>query len=72
MSTDTTNRPAGDPDSTGLPEEPDATGPIGGDAGQQDGPISERVGRDPGNLGDEPPTAGDTTFPTTEPSDLSM
>jgi hypothetical protein len=34
MSTDTTNRPAGDPDSTGLPEDPDATGPIGGDAGQ--------------------------------------
>jgi hypothetical protein len=64
---------ASDPNAPSLPEQPDARGPIGGDAGAQEGPISERVGRDPGNLNDQPPTAvGDVTHPTTEPSDLSM
>jgi hypothetical protein len=34
----------------------------GGDAG----PISTRVGRDPSNLGDEIPVAGDITVPSAE------
>jgi hypothetical protein len=56
----------------GLSDEPDEEGPIGGEAGAQDGPISERVGRDPGNLGDEPPAYGDETLPDDEPSNLQM
>jgi hypothetical protein len=72
MSDDYGRPAANDPNSPELPEQPDAQGPIGGDAGAQEGPISERVGRDPSNLGDEPPAAGDATFPSTEPSDLSM
>lgn len=69
MSTDLPKRdtPAGR-----LPEEPDARGPIGGDAGAREGPISERTGRDLGNLGDEPPAQGDVTHPTPDPSDLQM
>jgi len=72
MQTDPSRASASDPDATGLPEQPDAGGPIGGDAGAQEGPISERVGRDPGNLGDEPTTLGDTTHPTPEPGELQM
>ncbi|HVM31165.1 MAG TPA: hypothetical protein VM305_10425 [Candidatus Limnocylindrales bacterium] len=72
MSEEIGRSPVNDPDAPQLPDQPDAQGPIGGDAGAHEGPISERVGRDPGNLGDEPPTAGDVTFPSTEPSDLSM
>jgi hypothetical protein len=72
MSTDPTLSRASDPDATGLPEQPDARGPVGGDAGAQEGPISERVGRDPGNLGDEVPAPGDLTTPSPEPSDLQM
>ena len=40
MSTDPTLSRASDPDATGLPEQPDARGPVGGDAGAQEGPIS--------------------------------
>ncbi|CAN5640079.1 hypothetical protein BH23CHL7_BH23CHL7_00790 [soil metagenome] len=69
---DPTRSSASDPDATGLPEQPDARGPIGGDAGKQEGPISERVGRDPGNLGDEPTSMGDVTLPSTDPPDAQM
>jgi hypothetical protein len=72
MSDDIGRNAASDPDATNLPEQPDARGPIGGDAGAQEGPISERVGRDPANLGDEPATHGDLTTPSPEPSDLQM
>jgi hypothetical protein len=72
MSTDMGRSAANDPNAPELPDQPDAQGPIGGDAGAQEGPISERVGRDPGNLGDETPAAGDVTYPSPEPSDLSM
>lgn len=72
MPTDRDVPRAGHPDAPALPEEPDARGPIGGDAGAQEGPISERVGRDLGNLGDEVPAAGDETYPATDPPDLQM
>lgn len=47
-----------------LPEEPVLDGPIGGDRGAQEGPISERTGRNPGNLGDDVPGAGDELYPS--------
>jgi len=47
-----------------LPAEPAPSGPIGGRRGAQEGPISERVGRDPGNLGDEIPDSGDAVHPS--------
>lgn len=46
-----------------LPEEPAPEGPIGGERGAQEGPISERVGRNPGNLGDDVRGAGDEVYP---------
>lgn len=46
-----------------LPREPDPEGPIGGERGAQEGPISERTGRDPGNLGDDVPAQGDVVHP---------
>ncbi len=72
MSTRPDDLPPRDPDTGDLPEQPDARGPIGGDAGAREGPISERVGRNPGNLGDETPERGDVTLPDAEPSDLQM
>jgi hypothetical protein len=72
MADQPTDLPPRQPDLGDLPRQPDARGPIGGDAGAREGPISERVGRNPGNLGDEPPTATDTTHPSPEPSDLQM
>ena len=61
-----------------LPEDPVIDGPIGGDRGAQEGPISERTGRNPGNLGDDVRDAGDVTYPapdigsepSTGPSDM--
>jgi hypothetical protein len=46
-----------------LPDQPVIDAPIGGDRGAQDGPISERTGRNPGNLGDDVPSGADTTYP---------
>ena len=49
----------------GIPggtEEADRSGTDLGRLGE-DGPIGLRVGRDPGNLGDEVPTGGDVTYP---------
>ena len=59
-----TSRP-GDEPSGGRPESPDAQ-PLG-DRREEGGTISERVGRDPSNLGDEVPTIGDGQHPTPEP-----
>ena len=49
---------------------PDETGPdpvnedaLGGDRASEHGPISERAGRDPANLGDEVKTRGDVVHP---------
>jgi hypothetical protein len=49
---------------------PDETGPdpanedaLGGDRSAEHGPISERAGRDPGNLGDDVPGRGDVVHP---------
>jgi hypothetical protein len=36
---------------------------LGGDRASPDGPISERVGRNPGNLGDEVPAPTDVVHP---------
>jgi len=49
----------------GFPESPEPQ-PAG--RGRADGgTIAERVGRDPGNLGDEVADTGDLTHPTPEP-----
>ncbi len=52
-------KPDGDiPDATDL-----------GRLGEEGGPIGLRVGRDPGNLGDDVPSEGDVTYPG--PTDTS-
>ncbi len=50
----------------GLPtdaDEADRTGADLGRLGEEGGPIGLRLGRDPGNLGDEVPSGGDVTHP---------
>jgi hypothetical protein len=37
------------------------------DPAAEDAPIGLRVGRNPANLGDEVPEAGDVTYPTPDP-----
>lgn len=54
---------------TDLPEEPAPGGPIGGRRGADEGPISERVGRDPGNLGGDVPAASDVVHPAPDAGD---
>ena len=66
-----------DPGSGGLPtEDVDPTPRSGGDVvtgdGTDAGPIADRLGRNPGNLGDEVPAAGDITHPTPEPGGAQM
>jgi hypothetical protein len=63
-----TSRPADEPIG-GRPESPDPQ-PLGGrDDG---GTIADRVGRDPSNLGDEIPQAGDVQHPTPDPGDAQI
>ncbi len=67
----------GDPRSGGLPpEDEDPTPRSGGDVvtgdGSDSGPIADRLGRNPGNLGDEIPASGDITYPTPEPGTAQM
>ena len=58
-------RPTGDTDDPQFP-----TG--GGGPATEDAPIGIRIGRDPSNVGDEVPDAGDTTFPETVPAPAQM
>ena len=54
----------------GPGEDPDA-----GDLrqlGEEGGPVGLRVGRNPANLGDEVPAAGDLTLPETTPATGEM
>ena len=43
-----------------------------GDPAAEDRPISERLGRDPGNLGDDVTDLGDVTHPSPDPPDVQM
>lgn len=56
-------QPTPDGGITGGTEESDRSGTDLGSRGQEDGPVGGRVGRDPGNLGDEVPSSGDVTYP---------
>lgn len=57
-----TNPPADvGPDASEPPE--DISGKDLGRLGEEGGPIGLRVGRDPSNLGDDIPSAGDVTAP---------
>ncbi len=69
MTTDRYMRDAahGGPDDTGP--EPVNQNALGGERAEEEGPISERAGRDPSNLGDEVADAADATYPPADPLD---
>jgi hypothetical protein len=54
----------------GTSEDPD-TGDLR-ELGEEGGPVGLRVGRNPANLGDEVPEAGDLTVPETVPATGEM
>ncbi len=56
-------QPQPDGELPGAGEETDPTGTDVGRPGDEGAPIGLRVGRDPGNLGDEVPSGGDVTHP---------
>jgi hypothetical protein len=41
-------------------------------AGDEDQPLSDRLGRDPSNLGDEVTDQGDIVYPDPEPADNNL
>ena len=56
-------QPRPDGELPGGGEDTDRSGTDLGRLGDEGGPIGLRVGRDPGNLGDEVPSGGDLTYP---------
>ena len=57
-----TSQPPSDPTGDQLPNDPAA----------EDAPLSQRIGRDPSNLGDEVADEGDITFPDPLPQPAEM
>jgi hypothetical protein len=73
--TELTNRPG----PTGLPPgdgsddpQPRSGGDVVGGETDGSGTIADRLGRNPGNLGDEVPDLGDVTHPAPEPGTAQM
>jgi hypothetical protein len=55
---------------TGTTGEPGSNFPDG--SAEEDRPLSDRVGRDPSNLGDEVSNRGDIVYPDPEPPDNNL
>lgn len=56
----------------GAADEPEVHLPIGGSGAGQDGPIGNRLGHDPSNLGNDVTELGDVTHPAPDPIDSPM
>lgn len=50
----------------------DAVTPEYGNPADEDRPLTDRLGRDPANIGDEVADEGDMVYPTPEPASGSM
>ncbi len=55
--------PPAEPGEGDVPTRPDPTG---------EGPISDRLGRDPNNLGDDVTESPDLVYPAPQPSEATM
>ena len=57
----------GQPPTPPTGDKPVIPGPHGDDPAAEDAPVGLRIGRNPANLGDEVPDAGDITYPAPIP-----
>lgn len=64
--------PPAPPDGNSTDEPKLGGGGQPGDPAREDAPVGIRIGRNPGNLGDEVTDEGDVTFPDAVPSPAQM